>query len=786
MKISILVFGVLLSVMPALATISGVQSGHSWNNTSVSSCTVQLTNTTTGHLLVVWATWGPDTLAVQGISDNNNSSFPTAVGPTVQPVSNTAAQLSYLGNIQGTFGTDRVTVTFSGTATTASCVAVEYMGADTVAPLDSVSEAISNSGSPSNGLDSGTASPANASLLVFGGGIIDYGSGGIIPGSGFTNVQSNAIGSASAITEQNIITTNNALQRATACLGGGLSCNSNTGNWLMQMAVFRAATWTGAQGTSSTRVHQVLYADQFPGAPDVGLQVNNAYAALPSTGGQIVVSGGPYTFTTPIAFTTFSKPALLTCTNNTAELSFSPSSQSGAAVTLDWGIEVPPTGAAESYGGIIGCNLVGNGGSTVGIQLGETGGYGHTNRGTVGATVQGNMVTGFNYGMQQLEGGNNCGPPLYNQICNGTFLLHARGNFFGLNLTAGVDLQGTSENMEFTGNCFCNNSGSSGSTGTGFSIESGASIYSLGLYSNSFDTNAHVGFYSDGLVAAAGKSNHWEDNVLTACTWCERFIDIVGGSYHGDGDTFNVDATSGGPVPYLIYVGANSEVDLKNPSVGIANVVVSDFISIDSNGFSHVVDPLLPQVSGANVAAVVAPSNYNNFWLEQTNPSYTAGYGASVSQYRDWFFYRYNESNSGAYSLDWQGNIVADSITLYGNAVANALTSTVATGTAPITVSSTTPVANLTVANHPLVYEGPASGALATNELQYWDTVVGSGSPATYTFKGTFTYTSASTFGCVCTDQSTQTACQASPGTANTVSLTGGSGDTVFIFCTGH
>jgi hypothetical protein len=117
-------------------------------------------------------------------------------------------------------------------------------------PLDSVSEAMSNSTSPSNALDSGTASPANANLLVFGAGVVDNASG-LIAGSGFTSVQSSIIGTAaSAITEQNTaaITTNSALQRATACLSTGLTCSSATGDWVMQMAVFRAATWTVAGG----------------------------------------------------------------------------------------------------------------------------------------------------------------------------------------------------------------------------------------------------------------------------------------------------------------------------------------------------------------------------------------------------------------------------------------------------------------------------------------------------------------------------------------------------------
>jgi hypothetical protein len=54
----------------------------------------------------------------------------------------------------------------------------------------------------------------------------------------------------------------------------------------------------------------IQYAQNFPG-PDVGAQINAAYAALPPAGGQIVVSKSA-TFATPITFNTQNKPVLLT------------------------------------------------------------------------------------------------------------------------------------------------------------------------------------------------------------------------------------------------------------------------------------------------------------------------------------------------------------------------------------------------------------------------------------------------------------------------------------------
>ena len=54
----------------------------------------------------------------------------------------------------------------------------------------------------------------------------------------------------------------------------------------------------------------ILYAQNFPGS-DVGAQINAAYAALPPSGGQIVISHSA-AFGTPISFTVPNKPVLLT------------------------------------------------------------------------------------------------------------------------------------------------------------------------------------------------------------------------------------------------------------------------------------------------------------------------------------------------------------------------------------------------------------------------------------------------------------------------------------------
>jgi hypothetical protein len=257
----------LVLTLPAFGTISQRQSPVSqWNNLSASTtCSATLgSGYTANDLIVVWTFWNTGTNAnnlTASVSDGNLNNWFSAVGPTIQSASNTVAQIFYARKIVGS-GSDLVTVTYSGSANISGCVIVEYQGADPNYPLDSVSAGYSYS--TSGLLDSGNVAPANSNLLVFAGGITDSGTAGV--GSGFTSVVSHVAGSSgSAITEQNTnpISGNNVLQRATACIG---TCpGTSSGNWLMQMAVFRDSSWTVTGGSNPARPAQIQFADLFPG-----------------------------------------------------------------------------------------------------------------------------------------------------------------------------------------------------------------------------------------------------------------------------------------------------------------------------------------------------------------------------------------------------------------------------------------------------------------------------------------------------------------------------------------
>jgi len=111
------------------------------------------------------------------------------------------------------------------------------------------------------------------------------------------------------------------------------------------------------------------------------------------------------------------------------------------------------------------------------------------------------------------------------------------------------------------------------------------------------------------------------------------------------------------------------------------------------------------------------------------------------------------------------------------------ITSTLATGIAPFSIASTTPVSNLTLKNHPQVYE---EGVLKTIEKIYTNTQALTGGAATHTFAKSFAFTSSSAFGCTCTDQTAANACRAVPASATAVTLEGTGSDVLWLQCAGH
>ena len=129
---------------------------------------------------------------------------------------------------------------------------------------------------------------------------------------------------------------------------------------LCTMLLGTAPAWAAGRPTESRHASPAIqYASDFPGI-DVGAQINAAYSALPSTGGEILVDESG-SFATPIAFTTPGKPVLLIgIPGDVVTLSFS---GIGTAITFDYG-----TGHRMGHG-LRDITLSGPGNSTAAIGV---------------------------------------------------------------------------------------------------------------------------------------------------------------------------------------------------------------------------------------------------------------------------------------------------------------------------------------------------------------------------------------------------------------------------------
>jgi hypothetical protein len=140
--------------------------------------------------------------------------------------------------------------------------------------------------------------------------------------------------------------------------------------------------------------------------------------------------------------------------------------------------------------------------------------------------------------------------------------------------------------------------------------------------------------------------------------------------------------------------------------------------------------------------------------------------------------YRFNDTGLTGDSSPLPSSNTTGTLSLPGQ-----ITSTLATGSAPLIITSTTPVSNLTLKNHPQVYE---AGLLTTSEKIYTNTQALVGGTATHTFANSFTFAGGRTFGCTCTDQTAANACMAVPASATTVTLAGTGSDVLWLECAGH
>lgn len=144
-----------------------------------------------------------------------------------------------------------------------------------------------------------------------------------------------------------------------------------------------------------------LYASTFSGA-DMGAQTNAAYAALPSTGGTIIVPGGNYSHSTQILFGVQGKHVILKGTGGWGGTTLT---WTGAGTTIALQYNASNFAGIQAGHSIQDISFIGpdQTGSTVGILLGGLGAQ--DNRGASGVMVKNVHIKGFGLG---LLVGNNC------------------------------------------------------------------------------------------------------------------------------------------------------------------------------------------------------------------------------------------------------------------------------------------------------------------------------------------------------------------------------------------
>jgi hypothetical protein len=156
--------------------------------------------------------------------------------------------------------------------------------------------------------------------------------------------------------------------------------------------------------------------------------------------------------------------------------------------------------------------------------------------------------------------------------------------------------------------------------------------------------------------------------------------------------------------------------------------------------------------------------------------------------------FQYLTNNSSGSAQTWQWNSDGSSSAPGTFTTAGQLTSTISTGTAPLSVSSTTPVATLVVTKHPQVQAcGTVAACSATAmtgaQIVQGSAALASGTPSTVTITGISpAFTSTSTYNCMVADQTAGSALFYTKVSGSSITITGPNTvtDTVSFICAGN
>jgi hypothetical protein len=290
----------------------------------------------------------------------------------------------------------------------------------------------------------------------------------------------------------------------------------NIGGWFRVQAVKKLVPLlllcTGAvwgQGINSGVVYVGATVPQWGSNPDIGAQINAAYASCPSTGCTIVVipqpNGACYDFSTPIAFTTVGKYALLQGGGPTSEaagqvisgvnipgpaggacLNYLPTTAT-SATTFDytWAIgggNAPGHGIRDIILQNNGCQHIGGCGSlATGVQLGGI------NSGAQNGEIANVRVNGFGTGISFLDTGSQS----WGVVLRSDSIV---------NNTVGILMAGSLENISLFGGRVVAN-------GIGLSLIGNADVFAYGV---SIDSNLTAGVKAvSGIFSCT--DCHWEN-----------------------------------------------------------------------------------------------------------------------------------------------------------------------------------------------------------------------------------------------------------------------------------
>jgi len=193
-----------------------------------STATVAVTFTkaqVAGDLNVVIVGWNDTTATVKSVVDLNGNMYVLAAGPVTVPGALTQSVYYAKNIVAAAAGANKVTVTFSTSATYPDVRILEYSGLDANNPLDGGTGATGTA----TATDSGALTTTNANDLLLGANIVATSTAS--PGPGFTQrIETNPDGD---IAEDRVVTAIG-LYHATATLSAG-------GSWIMQVIAFKAA-----------------------------------------------------------------------------------------------------------------------------------------------------------------------------------------------------------------------------------------------------------------------------------------------------------------------------------------------------------------------------------------------------------------------------------------------------------------------------------------------------------------------------------------------------------------